>query len=131
MFQRIGLLLVVALSLGSSHVVLADPSPDEAVGDAVSKRISVDWGPMPQDWVRDRNVMDPIWASLGYAGVNYYAFGGPVASNPFASRSDPGSANHQAWFGVYVVVPAAGKVADPTLGINRAVSLAEHAAVMA
>ena len=103
----------------------AAPADTEAVGNAVAKRLSVQWGAMPKSWVRDRNVMDSIWAPLGFAGVNYYAFGGPVPPKGFASRLDPASPNYQAWFGVYLVVPAGGAKVSRVLGLKQAVTLAE------
>lgn len=126
MSHTMALGLCVGLSLVSAQTGSAPADSVQRTGEAIAKEISAQWGAMPADWVRDSNVMDPIWAPLGYAGVNYYAFGGPARQSGYASRSDPASANYQAWFGVYVVVPALGSAAEPVLGVNQAISLAEH-----
>ncbi|HEX3678697.1 MAG TPA: hypothetical protein VHU90_03155 [Galbitalea sp.] len=71
---------------------------------------AVTFGQLPAEWAVQQNVMDPIWKSLGMQGVNYYAFGAPVAPNDFSARSDPTSHLYQAWLGAYVVVGALDSV---------------------
>lgn len=73
-------------------------------GEVLAEQVTATFAPLPLGWVTEQNVMDPIWETLGYKGVNYYAYGGPVSEKDFASRNDPDSQQYQAWFGVYVVV---------------------------
>jgi hypothetical protein len=58
----------------------------------------------PSPWVKPmKNVMNPMWQSIGAQGVNYYTFAGP--SNPlraYSERSVPTSPYYQAWVGAYV-----------------------------
>jgi len=69
-------------------------------------RVAVTFGQLPAEWTVQQNPMDEIWQPLGMRGVNYYAFGGRVAPNDFAARSDPASPLYQAWLGAYIVVGA-------------------------
>jgi hypothetical protein len=86
-------LWALALPLLCSAVAAQAPAPP-----------AVTFGQLPAEWAIQQNVMDPVWASLGIQGVNYYAFGAPVAPNNFSARSDPTSHLYQAWLGAYVVV---------------------------
>ena len=72
-------------------------------GAEIARTIDVDFGPLPAGWVKETNVMDPIWQPLGLRGVNYYAYGGPTKDGSPAARLDIKSSAYQAWFGVYVI----------------------------
>ena len=82
----------------------AGGSPETRTGDAVAQHIDVSFNPLPSEWMTEQNAMDPIWAPLGYKGVNYYAYGRPLTGNGFVARSDPNSSLYQAWLGTYVIV---------------------------
>ena len=58
----------------------------------------------PPPWVRPmKNVMNPMWQSIGAEGVNYYTFAGPGnLFRSYSERSDPASPYYQAWVGAYV-----------------------------
>jgi len=66
--------------------------------------IAIVFAKPPSPWVMPmKNVMNPMWQSIGAEGVNYYTFAGP--SNLFQSyseRSEPTSPYYQAWVGAYV-----------------------------
>ena len=50
-----------------------------------------------------KNVMNPMWKSIGAEGVNYYSFAGPAnLLRSYSERSDPSSSYYQAWIGGYV-----------------------------
>ncbi len=55
-------------------------------------------------WVTPlKNVMNPMWQSIGAEGVNYYTFAGPGnLLRSYSERSDPRSPYYQAWIGGYV-----------------------------
>jgi hypothetical protein len=58
----------------------------------------------PAPWVAPlKNVMNPMWQSIGAEGVNYYTFAGPAnLLRTYSERSDPASPYYQAWLGAYV-----------------------------
>lgn len=58
----------------------------------------------PSPWVMPmKNVMNPMWQSIGAEGVNYYTFAGPSnLLRSYSERSDPRSPYYQAWVGAYV-----------------------------
>jgi len=50
-----------------------------------------------------KNVMNPMWQSIGAEGVNYYTFAGPSnLLRSYSERSEPRSPYYQAWVGGYV-----------------------------
>lgn len=114
-FFVVAVLLIAAIPLLAPTVLGAQRRPSLHVRDGawVARHIVAKFDSMPGGWVAERNVMDDIWAPLGMRGVNFYAYGGPVAPHAFASRSDPSSPSYQAWFGVYVVVGR--KAAEPKM----------------
>jgi len=58
----------------------------------------------PSPWVMPmKNVMNPMWQSIGAEGVNYYTFAGPSnLLRSYSERSEPSSPYYQAWVGGYV-----------------------------
>jgi len=58
----------------------------------------------PPPWVAPlKNLMNPMWQSIGAEGVNYYTFAGPGnLLQPYSERSNPDSPYYQAWIGGYV-----------------------------
>ena len=66
----------------------------------------------PPPWVAPlKNLMNPMWQTIGAEGVNYYTFAGPSnLLRSYSERSDPGSSYYQAWVGGYVT-----KLRDGTL----------------
>ncbi len=58
----------------------------------------------PSPWIMPmKNVMNPMWQSIGAEGVNYYTFAGPSnLLRSYSERSDPRSPYYQAWVGAYV-----------------------------
>jgi hypothetical protein len=58
----------------------------------------------PSPWVMPmKNVMNPMWQSIGAEGVNYYTFAGPSnLLRSYSERSEPRSPYYQAWVGAYV-----------------------------
>ncbi|HEY2561666.1 MAG TPA: hypothetical protein VGI48_18290 [Caldimonas sp.] len=76
----------------------------ELVSQEKSDGVAIVFAKPQSPWIRPmKNVMNPMWQSIGAEGVNYYTFAGP--SNLFRSyseRSDPASPYYQAWVGAYV-----------------------------
>ena len=58
----------------------------------------------PPPWVAPlKNLMNPMWQSIGAEGVNYYTFAGPGnLLRSYSERSDPRSPYYQAWIGGFV-----------------------------
>ena len=90
----------------STYELASGGAPELRTGKDVAEHVRVSFNPLPAEWVTEQNVMDPIWEPLGYKGVNYYAYGGPLSGRSFAARSDPSSSLYQAWLGAYVIVGA-------------------------
>ncbi len=76
----------------------------ELVAQEKSDGVAIVFAKPPPPWVMPmKNVMNPMWQSIGAEGVNYYTFAGP--GNLFRSYSDrsvPTSPYYQAWVGAYV-----------------------------
>ena len=76
----------------------------ELVAQERSDGVAVVFAKPPSPWVMPmKNLMNPMWQSIGADGVNYYTFAGP--GNLFQSYSDrsvPTSPYYQAWVGAYV-----------------------------
>lgn len=89
-------------------------TPSEALRDGawIAQHVSVAIDSMPSGWVFQPTVMDRAWVTLDVRGVNFFAYGGPVAPQTFAARSDPASPLYQAWFGVYVIADSAAARPD-------------------
>lgn len=128
MTLAIGLLTISALAQEQSrHPSVVTPA-QAPTGEVLAKHISVSFAPVASEWRTEQNVMDPIWESLGYKGVNYYAYGGPATGHNFAARSDPDSSLYQAWFGAYVIANAkeAFGIGDENRGCQAFAKLAEY-----
>jgi hypothetical protein len=91
-----------SLLLNVARVFLERDS--ELVAQEKADGLQIVFAKPPRPWVTPlKNVMNPIWQSIGAEGVNYYTFAGP--GNPlqsYSERSDPGSSYYQAWIGGYV-----------------------------
>ena len=83
--------------------VFLDRDPDLAAQEKADG-IRIVFAPPPTPWVAPlKNVMNPMWQSIGAAGVNYYTYAGPAdLLSSYSERSDPGSSYYQAWVGGYV-----------------------------
>jgi hypothetical protein len=114
------------LALGSVLTLVVDPdsvaNPPHVTGSDIQKRVSVNFGLLPDGWKSDSTVMDPIWESIGLAGVNFYAYGGPTPDSKAASRLDPRSRLYQAWVGVYVI---ADKTPSSNITVETASTVAD------
>jgi hypothetical protein len=58
----------------------------------------------PTPWITPmKNLMNPVWQSIGADGVNYFTFAGPGnLFGAYSERSVPSSPYYQAWVGAYV-----------------------------
>jgi hypothetical protein len=76
----------------------------ELVAQEKADGVAIVFAKPPSPWVMPmKNVMNPMWQSIGAAGVNYYTFAGPRnLLRSYSERSDPRSPYYQAWVGAYV-----------------------------
>lgn len=79
------------------------PAQVPSTAAAPARHFHVEFGPLPEGWTQNREVMDPHWVALRATGTNYYALGAARPGRKYVERSDPGSRFYQAWFGVYAV----------------------------
>lgn len=117
-----GFFLLLTIAPGLSWSVNKQAAP--ASGEDILRTIDVDFGPLPIGWVKETNIMDPIWGPMGLSGVNYYAYAGPPRAGARAGRLDTNSPAYQAWFGVYVIALPAGAHARVD-SIDTAIRLAD------
>lgn len=76
----------------------------ELVAQEKADGVAVVFAKPPSPWVMPmKNVMNPMWQSIGAEGVNYYTFAGPSnLLRSYSERSEPTSPYYQAWVGAYV-----------------------------
>jgi hypothetical protein len=76
----------------------------ELVAQEKADGVAIVFAKPPSPWVMPmKNVMNPMWQSIGAEGVNYYTFAGPSnLLRSYSERSEPRSPYYQAWVGAYV-----------------------------
>lgn len=104
------LLLVVGAGYVVRRTILLDVArvfldrDAELVAQEKADGVRIVFAKPPPPWVRPmKNVMNPMWQSIGAEGVNYYTFAGPGSLlRSYSERADPASPYYQAWVGAYV-----------------------------
>jgi hypothetical protein len=76
----------------------------ELVAQEKADGVAIVFAKPPSPWVTPmKNVMNPMWRSIGAEGVNYFTFAGPGnLLRSYSERSEPSSPYYQAWVGAYV-----------------------------
>jgi hypothetical protein len=104
------LLLVVGVGYVARRTLLLDVArvfldrDNELAIQEGADGVQIVFGKPPPPWVEPlKNVMNPIWQSIGAEGVNYYTFAGPGnLFRSYSERSNPASPYYQPWVGAYV-----------------------------
>jgi hypothetical protein len=104
------LLLVVGVGYVARRTLLLDVArvfldrDGELATQEKADGVQIVFGKPSPPWVDPlKNVMNPMWQSIGAQGVNYYTFAGPGnLFRSYSERSDPASPYYQAWVGAYV-----------------------------
>ena len=124
------LLLVVGAAYVARRTLLLDVArvfldrDAELVSQEKADGVRIVFAKPPPPWVTPlKNVMNPMWQSIGAEGVNYYTFAGPGnLFRSYSERSDPTSSYYQAWVGAYVTKRSDGTMPQDLLSWAKQVT---------